>query len=257
MEETISFEDVLKTVIKHIRLIAIVTILAITITGLISYLVLTPVYEASADILINQNTGEADQSVIENVETDLQLVNTYSGIIKSPLILNKVLEEMNLDMTTGELIKKMSISNDDQSQIVNIAVEDKNPETAAEIANTIAAVFKTEIISLMNVDNVTLLSPAVIGEDQEPVSPYPMLNMAIAAILGLMLGTGIAFLLEYFNTTIKDQQDIKDTLGIPLIGIISPFSKKEGNENEYKLTSRRRGEVSNGQKEKASSAISK
>jgi capsular polysaccharide biosynthesis protein len=54
-----------------------------------------------------------------------------------------------------------------------------------------------------------------------------MLNMAIAAVVGLMLGVGIAFLLEYLDTTIKTEQDVEDSLGLPLLGLISPIPDKE------------------------------
>ena len=47
--------------------------------------------------------------------------------------------------------------------------------------------------------------------------------MAIAAVIGLMLGVGVAFLLEYLDTTMKDEQDIEELLGLPVIGLISPI----------------------------------
>ncbi|WP_282020655.1 YveK family protein [Planomicrobium okeanokoites] len=240
MEETISLQDLFKTIRKRLGLIALLTILAITIAGVISFLVLTPVYQTSTEILVNQSPAETGQLTNQNIQTDLQLINTYSGIIKSPAILDQVVEEMNLDMTTDQLTSKITVSNADQSQIVNIAVQDEDPAMAVEIANTTASVFENDIQELMNVDNVTILSPAVLKENPSPVAPNPMLNMAIAGVVGLMLGVGIAFLLEYLDTTMKDQQDIEDVLGLPLLGIVSPIVEKAELGPDNKTTSRRR-----------------
>ena len=240
MEETISLQDLFKTIRKRLGLIAILTILAITIAGVVSFLVLTPVYQTSTEILVNQSPSETGQLTNQNIQTDLQLINTYSGIIKSPAILNQVVEKIDLDMSTDQLTGKITVSNADQSQIVNITVQDEDPALAVEIANTTASVFESNIQELMNVDNVTILSPAVLSENPAPVAPNPMLNMAIAAVVGLMLGVGIAFLLEYLDTTMKDQQDIEDILGIPLLGVISPIVEKAELGPDNKTSSKRR-----------------
>ena len=60
-----------------------------------------------------------------------------------------------------------------------------------------------------------------------PISPNPMLNMAIAAVIGLMLGVGIAFLLEYLDTSMKTEQDVEETLGLPILGLVSTISEKD------------------------------
>lgn len=246
MKETLSLQEFLKIIRKQLGLIATVTILSITITGLVSYFVLTPIYEASTEILVNQSSDEAGELINQSVLTDLQLVNTYSGIIKSPVILDQVVDEMNLGITSNLLDEKITVSNDEESQIVKLTVLDKNPKVAVEIANTTASIFENNIQEWMNVDNVTIFSPAVLKGNPLPVSPYPMLNMGIAAVVGLMLGIGIAFFLEYLDTTIKDQKDVKDILGIPFLGNISPIVEKAEFQSLEKVAATRRGEISNG-----------
>ena len=248
MEETISLQDLFKTLKKRAGLIALMTILAITIAGVVSFLVLTPMYETSTQILVNQEASEAAQLTNQNIQTDLQLINTYSVIIKSPAILDEVATQLDLDMSVEQLNSKITVATAENSQVVNVTVQDEDPAQAVDIANTTAKVFESEISDLMSVDNVSILSPAVLKENPSPVAPNPMLNMAIAAVIGLMLGVGIAFLLEYLDTTIKDQQDIEDILGVPLLGIISPIK------DEAKLettTSRRKAGNTNGQKEES------
>lgn len=226
MEETISLQDLFKTLKKRLGMITLLTLLAITIAGVVSFLVLTPIYESSTQILVNQEKTDATQAINQNIQADLQLINTYSVIIKSPAILDEVQQQLNLDMTVEALNNKISVNTAENSQVVNVAVQDEDPALAVDIANTTATVFEKEIKNLMNVDNVSVLSPAVLKDNPSPVAPNPMLNMAIAAVIGLMLGIGIAFLLEYLDTTMKNDQDIEDILGIPLLGVISPIQEK-------------------------------
>jgi len=153
------------------------------------------------------------------LQTNLQLINTYSVIIQSPTILDKVKDQLGL-----EEIGQVSVVSERNSQVVSITVQDPNPVMAADIANTIANVFKAEIVEIMSVDNVSILSRAEVANNPHPIKPQPVLNMAIAFVVGLMAGVGLAFLLEYLDNTIKTEQDIEKILGLPVLGAIPIIS---------------------------------
>lgn len=240
MEETISLQELFKTIRKRLSLIAFITAIAITISGVVSFAILTPIYQASTQILVNQEKQDASSFNAQDIQTDLQLINTYNVIIKSSAILSKVIEELNLDMTAEELNGQITVSSEQNSQVLSIAVKNPDPKVAVEIANTTASVFQEEIQVLMNVDNVNVLAAAELGENPSPIKPNPMLNMAIAAVIGLMLGVGLAFLLEYLDTTMKTEQDIEDLLELPILGLISPIPDEDVKNAEMQITQRRR-----------------
>ena len=148
------------------------------------------------------------------VKTNVELINTYSVIIKSPKILDEVEEELELDMSTGALNNKISVSNAQNSQVVLFLLKILIQQQAVDIANTTASVFEKEISNIMNVDNVSVLSKADFEGTPSPVNPNPFLNMAIAFVVGLMVGVGLAFLLEYLDNTIKSEEDIEKVLGV-------------------------------------------
>jgi capsular polysaccharide biosynthesis protein len=77
----------------------------------------------------------------------------------------------------------------------------------------------------MNVDNVSVLAKAEIKENPTPVKPNPLLNIAIAVLVGLMAGIGLAFLLEYMDNTIKDEDDIERLLELPILGSIQKITQ--------------------------------
>ena len=127
------------------------------------------------------------------VQTNLQLINTYNVIIKSPAILDKVADQLGSDLTSAQLNEKITVASEQDSQVVNVTVQDPDPQMAANIANTTAEVFQKEIVNLMNIDNVNILAKANIGENPSPVKPQPLLNIAIALVVGLMAGVGLRF----------------------------------------------------------------
>lgn len=197
-------------------------LLSMGIAILISYYIQTPIYEAETQLLVNQKSYENQQLVgAQNVDTDLRLINTYNVIIKSPVILAKVIDVLSLDTTPDELMKQIEVSSANNSQVVNIRVQDKDEENAVKIANSIAEVFKEEIPVLMHVDNINILFVAQNSEQPVPVKPNKMLNLIIAAICGFALAIVLAYFLETIDRTIKTEQDIEEILSLPVIGVVS------------------------------------
>jgi capsular polysaccharide biosynthesis protein len=153
------------------------------------------------------------------------MINTYSVIIKSPAILEKVIDELELDQSVDQLSQKITINSQENSQVFSLTVQDYNPAKAVEIANTVSSIFQKEIKDIMKVDNVSILAKAEIKENPSPVKPNPLSNIAIAVVVGLMAGIGLAFLLEYLDNTIKDEDDIERLLDLPLLGSIQKISQ--------------------------------
>ncbi|MBT2701008.1 capsular biosynthesis protein [Bacillus sp. ISL-40] len=246
MEETISLKELLETLKKRLLLIVSITLIAGIVSGVVSYFLLTPIYQASTQILVNQAKNEQGLYNYNEVQTNLQLINTYNVIIKSPAILDKVVDELDLNMTTAQLNEKITVGSEKDSQVVNVAVQDPSAKVAAQIANKTAEVFKSEISKIMNVDNVSVLAKADITENSAPIKPRPLLNVAIAMVVGLMAGVGLSFLLEYFNNTIKNEQDVEKILGLPILGVIATIDDRKMEESVTRRAGRKstvRGET--------------
>ncbi|MEK3806936.1 YveK family protein [Bacillus sp. FSL H8-0547] len=245
MEETISLKELFQTLKKRLSLIIIITAIAAATSGLISFFVLTPIYQSSTQILVNQ--AKSDQQAFNpgEVQTNLQLINTYNVIIKSPAILDKVVQQLDLDMSSSQLNSNVTVASEQNSQVVTISVQDEKPEQAAKIANTIATVFQNDIAKIMNVNNVSILSKADLGTDPSPIQPKPLMNIAIAIVIGLMAGVGLAFLLEYLDNTIKTEEDIEKHLGLPVLGAITRIDMEQEMQNQKNVqtnVARTRGE---------------
>ena len=187
-------------------MILVIAFGAAIVSAIISFFFMTPIYQSSTQILVNQKKQEGAMFQAGEIQTNIQLTNTYKVIIKSPVILDQVNEKLNLNMTAQALTGKINVANEKDSQVISVTAEDKDPKLARDIANATADVFKGEVAKIMNVDNVTVLSKAEVVENQSPIKPRPMLNLAIAFVVGLMASVGLAFLLEYLDNTVKKKK---------------------------------------------------
>mgnify|MGYP006396386647 CR=1 FL=1 len=225
MKETISIKEIMDVIKKRAKMIVSFTLIMALLGGIISYFFLTPIYEASTQILVNK--GESENSVYSSTDimVDLQLVETYNVIINSPTILETVIEDLDLDLTVNELKDKITVTSESDSQVINVAVEDKSITTATAIANKIAEVFKEEIVNIMNVNNVTILTKAKVTGDETPVFPNNILIIAIFMVAGLTSGIGLAFLREYLDNTYTSDEEIESHLQLPVLGVIPTFEE--------------------------------
>jgi len=221
MEETISLQEIFQILKKRLVMIIVITLLASAASAFVTYFFITPKYEAQTQILVNQAQQDPSQYNVSQIQANVQYVNTYSVIIKSPTVLKDVIDKLHLDLTPNDLKEMISVNSEKDSQVFTVAVQDADPAKAVKIAGTIAAVFKEKIPQIMNVNNVTILSKAQISNDGSPVSPKPKLNIAIAFVVGLMISVGLAFLLEYLDNTIKSEDDIEKYLELPFLGMVA------------------------------------
>lgn len=241
MGDTVGILDIIKALGKRWKLIAVLTLSAVMVTGVVSFYFLKPVYNASTQILVNQKNKE-NQLDYSLLNRNVELINTYSGIIKSPAILEKVKIKLGLTISWEELNQKITVTSQDKSQIFSVMVKDANASKAVEFANTVSETFQEEIKHIMSVDNVSILARAELKENPTPVSPKPVINIVMAMVIGLMLGAGISLLIEFLDSTLKNEQDVAACLGIPVLGSIQKISKAEKKGHRELLIKNKGGE---------------
>lgn len=222
-EETISLREFLSILERSKGLISSLVIAATILTFLISSFVISPTYETSTQVLVAPKQSQNNMVDAGQVQSSVTLVNTYRVIIQSPAILEQV-EENVVEAPEG-IDKLIAVNSEQNSQVINITVQHTNPVIATDIANEIGRVFSREIPNLMNVDNVKVLSVADVP--LLPAKPNIVLNTAIAAVLGVMLGVAIAFFKVTFDRRVKTEQDVETILGLPVLGSIPVIGRNE------------------------------
>ncbi|ATH63897.1 capsule biosynthesis protein CapA [Staphylococcus nepalensis] len=222
MEETIDLNKLFGILKKNMKYLIILPIVFLVLSMVMTFLFMTPKYSSSTQVLVNQKETDSEM-MAQQVQSDLQLVNTYSEIIKSPRILDKVSKNLKGKYSSKEIEGMLTVSNQAESQILNITVENESREAAGKVANEIANVFSKDVNKIMNVDNVSILSKA--DNNGNKVSPKPFTNAVVGVFLGLIIALVIIFLKEILDKRIKTEEDVEELLDLPVLGTIQDFSK--------------------------------
>ncbi len=226
-DEEISLKQIFEILRKRAWIIVAITLTAIFIATIINFFLIKPVYESNTTIMIgkprNRIVDENNPITYQEIQTNRLLVSTYREIAKSRTVLEEVIKNSGLDISIGQLREKVDVSLVKDTEIIQIKVQDHDPETAANLANTIASAFSKQVIKIMNVENVQVLDEAI--PQLSPVKPKKTMNIAISLVLGAMLGVLAAFILEFLDTSIKTPEDVEKYLGLPVIGTI-PYLKE-------------------------------
>jgi len=225
LNEEMELRDLFEIVRKRLGLIVLITVVSLLISAVVSFFLLDDVYETSTTLMVGKIQNNQTNTIEYNdILANQKLVNTYSEIAKSDRVLDKVIEKLQLQLRPSNLRQKISVASVKETEIIRITVEDTDPGFATDLANAIAEVFMKEVVDIMKLDNVQVIDVAKVPE--EPVKPKPLLNIAIAGVLGLMLGLGVVFLIEYLDNTIKVSEDIEKYLELPVLGVIPMFEEK-------------------------------
>ncbi|MBC1316845.1 capsular biosynthesis protein [Listeria booriae] len=234
MDTLFSIKDVIAVLKKSILWIVSFAVGGLVIAGLAVYLLITPMYADNTQILVSQ-TSENENAISQNaeVQANLQLVNTYRVLLTSPRILNEVEKNIDEAYTADELADKITVSTEQDSQVMNITATDSDPEMAATIANETAQAFKKITPTVMKVDNINILSKAHAKENQVPVSPKPYLVMALGLLAGTLFGIIFAFARNLLYNTFKEEKDI-EALDVPLLGSIGKLPSYKSNARQKK-----------------------
>lgn len=226
MEGTIKVHQFIAILKKRLLLILSIGFGSAILSGIYAFMMMTPIYQSSVQILVNENTARGNYDY-NSVAANFQYINTYSDFITAPVVVEQVIKDLNLNVPYEELVHQVKVSSNKESQIITIQVENPNYITAVNISNQIAQVFKDEVKAKLDLNNVTILSPAIEKNNSKPINTSPIIIIFIAFAAGILFGYSISFLLEILNHTIKTEQEIESYLNIPFAGSVSKIQSKD------------------------------
>nr|WP_294573304.1 Wzz/FepE/Etk N-terminal domain-containing protein [uncultured Romboutsia sp.] len=198
MEETIDLREYFAIIKKRFWIIGLISVIAMVISGVISFFVLSPVYEAKSTLIVNTEKNEDTQMITgDQFNVTQKLAVTYGEIIKSRTVLEDVIKNLKLDYEYENLTDNVTVSPVKDTQIISISVQDTNPKKARDIANEIPKVFEKEVKRITKANDIQVIDKAILP--QNPIKPNKMMNVLIAAVLGMMIGLFVVFLIEYLD----------------------------------------------------------
>lgn len=213
-----------RTLWKRKLVILLVAIITSSVAFAYSTFVIKPEFTSTTRIyVVNRNQGEKSGLTNQDLQAGSYLVKDYREIILSQDVLEKVVSDLKLDLTPKGLANKIKVTVPVDTRIVSISVNDRVPEEASRIANSLREVAAQKIISITRVSDVTTLEEA--RPTISPSSPNIRRNTVIGAGLGAGLVIVVVLLIELFDDRVKRPEDIEDVMEIPLLGIIPNLDK--------------------------------
>ncbi|GGI39517.1 Wzz/FepE/Etk N-terminal domain-containing protein [Mammaliicoccus stepanovicii] len=223
MEEFIELRKLINILKKRFRILIVVPIVCLIMSVIFSVFLMKPIYSTSTQVLVSEKKLNS-QVLAQQLQSNLQLMNTYTEIIKSPRILNTVSRNLNDKYSSDEILSMITVSNHADSQILNIEVRNESREAASKVANEVAKVFSKDVSKIMKIDNVSILSKAEHNGDQ--VSPKPLVNAGLSIVIGVVLAIMTIFTIELFDKRIKNEEEVESILGLPVLGTIYRFENE-------------------------------
>lgn len=207
MEQKINFSLLVNIVKNSILQIILITIFFLSISLVYVFFIVKPVYESSTQLIVNPSAQSNANVIYNEIQANLQLINTYILVLKSSAILDQVKTNLQLKESTNTLQEKITIKNEKNTQIMSIIVQDSDPKVAKIIASEVAKVFLEHSRNKMNVKNIDILSEA--KEAENPVKPNKKIYVLAASVFGVLFGIGYAIVRNKYNDKTYLTEEIK------------------------------------------------
>ena len=222
------FQDYLRVLRKGWPLILAVVVVG-TAIGVGITLTTTKVYQASAQLFVATSaTDNASQLAQGNLFAQAQ-VQSYTTLATDPRVTGPVVKALKLKITSAQLANKVSADAPQSKVLINLHVTDRNPKTAATLANAMAAQFAKVVQTTSQTDprgapvvKLTIDHPAT--APTAPIKPSKVTDIGLGFVLGLLLGLGLVILRDILDNTVKGPQDFEE-LDVPVLGLV-PFDKR-------------------------------
>jgi capsular exopolysaccharide synthesis family protein len=233
--ENFDINRLLKIFLNNKIYIAFILLLCFSIGYFYSYYYVTPMYQASATVVLvqNENTEQevsADSSITQNdINLNKNLLSTYIKIATSDKVLERVISELNLDMSIDSLKELVSVEAVNSTQVFKITVSNVDKELAPAIANHLLEVFSEEVQSIYNMNNIYTMDQAEVSNT--PYNINHIKDLTLFTMIGVVLSCILVFVIYMFDNTIKSEKDIEDYTNLSVLSSIPLYSTKNDETN--------------------------
>lgn len=221
-EETLelSFRKLANAFRNHWALIVAITLLFAAIGFVYANAMVAPKYQASVNLIVQTAGATQSTDTVSNeyVNSARNLAKTYAEILNNSRIQNDVIKELGLDMTPKELGKLAVAEALTDSQIVKVTVTTEDRQLSKQIADAYLRLGPTDLNEVVEAGKCS----AVSGVEQKAnaIRPGLIRTVALMTLLGFALSYAIALIRELQNHFLISADDVKDALGLPVLGVI-------------------------------------
>lgn len=226
-------DQYLRSLRVHWRIIALSLLVSVALAGAIT-LRTTPIYAASSQLFVSTSSAESLSNAVQANVVAQERVVSYAELLQGQQLAQRVVDELQLVSTAEELASQVTTAIVPDSVILVVTVSDPSPEQAQLLVNTIANEFVGLVADLetlsattstdSSVDTTVTVAPVKVTVVQvanlpsSPILPSPVSNLALGAVLGLLIGIAVALLLDLLDNTVKSGSQVEELTGRAAVG---------------------------------------
>lgn len=227
MQEEISLLDLWNIFKRHSLMIIIMAIIGAIISGAFMIGFVDSEYSSEAQLIVNQSSESSNQNIqYSDLQTSINLINTYRDIILSPAVLDSVIQNTDLDFNFGELKELINVEQSQNSQSFNVSIRMQDPKIAQTVLTNIIQEFKNRLKEIYKEDVSSIFVLSEASYNQNRVSPSLSKYLLIGGLLGLIISLFVVVVKELSDTTVKDSEFMV-SLGLISLGEVGALTKKE------------------------------
>lgn len=220
----IGFNEFFYIMAKRKMIMIIITLISVLISGLISFFMISPVYESQASVIVDKRGDGSTQSVQYNDVIMYQnLVKTYANIGLSDKIYSEAAEKLNNTISAGELAKNTTIEPIEDTQMLTVTVNGTSPTKTLDSINSITSSFIEVANNVYPAGDIRIVNEGELPK--APIKPNKKFNIIVGFLIGILISIGLIFLLDYFDDTVESIEDIKRNFDLPILGTIQMEEK--------------------------------
>ena len=217
---------------KKIQIILIVAIFMV-IGVIYSIGFVTPMYESYTTLLLvkgesegTQQTTTSDSITTTDLTLNSKLVSTYRELIRSKDVLRQVISNLNINVNEDDIRNNITVTSVEETELIEITVQNEDPTYAAKIANEIAKVFTEKVAELYKINNVHIIDEAEI--ENTPSNINHVKDVVIFAAIGLVIAVMYVLIANMLDTTIKSAEDVEKLFKVPVLANIPLYNFENG-----------------------------
>ena len=215
-EIEIDLREILFVLLNRIWVIILSTVIGAVAFGLYTYAFVTPIYQSQSMLYIL--TKSTSLTSLADIQVGTQLTNDYVVFVTSRPVVDKVIDNLDLDMTYDEFVKSVSVDNPSNTRILKLTVSHPDPKMAQTIVNELSDVAASRVAEVMDTEAPSIADYGHLAE--EPSSPNLIKNTAIGGLLFALLAMAIIIVAHLMNDSIKTSDDVEKYLGLNVLGSI-------------------------------------
>lgn len=201
---------------KHLKLVILLPLACMLAAGVYSFVVMPNTYSATVSmyVLVQQDNANSS-SLTSDLSASQMVTNDVATLLKSDRVVNETASSLGLENLKAY---KTAITSSTTSRVLSLEVTGPDAQMAANIANKMADEVSTVAHDVMNVDSVNVVDSAKVPT--APSGPKRPLYMAVGLLGGLFVAVAIVVVEDMLNTKVRDQEELEELLGVPVIGRI-------------------------------------